>query len=602
MASPAALQQLNLVILGHVDHGKSTVIGRLLAETQSLPEGKLEQVQALCRRTARPFEYAFLLDALRDEQDQGITIDAARCFFKTARRRYLVFDAPGHVEFLRNMITGAAKAEAAFLVIDAQEGVKENSRRHGYIASMLGLTQISVLINKMDLVGYRREAFDEVREQYARFLAHLNVEPVSFLPLSAREGENMVAPPARMPWYDGPTVLGQLDDFTPAASAADGPLRLPVQDIYKFTEAGDDRRIFAGTVLTGRARVGDEVVFLPSGKRSRIATFERFAAPPQESVGAGEAVGLTLETQIYVKPGELLVRAAERPAAVGTRLRANLFWMGRAPMIRQKRYKLKLGTARVPVELAEVLHVLDRFDLTSEANKQQVDRHDVAECILETLRPLAFDAAAQVPETGRFVLVDGHDIAAAGVVLERLGEGPSALQEHVRAREFQWVASAIGADERAAQYGHGAQFVVFTGPDARRLDALAGALERRLFDHGCAAYCLRWGNVVAGLDRDLVSEGDARDEHLRRVGELARILTDAGQVFVTAVAGADDSDRALLAALNEPHEVLFVAVGEAERPAGGPALHLPADVAAEACVAGVWEALRAQRVLADYDI
>ncbi len=562
---------MSLVILGHVDHGKSTVIGRLLAETNALPQGKLEQVRALCRRTAKPFEYAFLLDALKDERDQGITIDAARCFFRTAARRYLVFDAPGHVEFLRNMITGAAKAEAAFLVIDAQEGVRENSRRHGYIASMLGLEQISVLINKMDLVGYRQDVFAAVRDQYAEFLRHLTVNPVSFIPVSASEGDNMVALSARMPWYQGATVLQQLDAFAPEHPAADGPFRLPVQDIYKFTEAGDQRRIFAGTVLTGRARVGDEVVFLPSAKRSRIASLEAFHAPERDGVHAGQAVGLTLAHELYIKPGEMMTRAAEPAPAVGMRFRANVFWMGRAPMIRDRRYKLKIGTARVPVQLVSVLHVLDRTDLTSAAARSQIDRHDLAECVLETLRPIAFDPVARVRETGRFVIVDGYDIAAAGVVLEKAADGVTALGEQVRKREFGWVPSAITPDERAQAYGHRARFVVLTGDDAEQLDLLAGALERRLFGQGHKAYCLRLANVVRGLDYDLITEGDAHDEHIRRLGELARILIDAGQIVVAAIAGADAGDHGLLATLSHPLEVLFVHVGSPS-PAAAPGL------------------------------
>jgi len=443
------MDQLNVVVVGHVDHGKSTLIGRLLADTQSLPQGKLEQVRAMCARNAKPFEYAFLLDALKDEQSQGITIDTARCFFKTAKRRYTVIDAPGHIEFLKNMITGAARADAAFIVIDAEEGIKENSRRHGYMVSMLGVGQVSVLVNKMDLVGYREEVFNAIKSEYADFLGKLNVHPVSFLPISAFKGENVAAPSDLMPWYRGETVIGQFDAFKKGGDGrASLPFRFPVQDIYKFTEEGDTRRIFAGTVETGQAGTDDEIVFLPSGKRSRLGTIEGFNLPGRTSVGPGEAVGFTLQNQVYVKPGELMVKAAETPPHISSRFRANLFWMGHAPMIKDKKYKLKLGAFRVPVQLVEILNVIDASDLTSVANKQQVDRHDVAECILETPRPIAFDLSGEIRFTGRFVIVDNYEIAGAGIVLEDIRSEDSALRRHVSDREFSWERGGISTVQR----------------------------------------------------------------------------------------------------------------------------------------------------------
>ncbi len=351
---PLTREQLSLVIVGHVDHGKSTIIGRLLADTGSLPQGKLEQVRATCCRNAKPFEYAFLLDALKDEQAQGITIDSARCFFKTARRDYLLTDAPGHVEFLKNMITGAARAEAALLVIDAHEGIQENSKRHGYLVSMLGIRQISVLVNKMDLVGFDAQVFESIRSSYTAFLRELRLEPVSFIPLSAAQGVNLITRSAETPWYTGPSLLEQIEAFKPRERPTALPFRLPVQDIYKFTEERDERRIAAGTIEAGQASVGDEVVFHPSGKRSRIRTIEVFNTPARTSVGAGEAPGFTLDSQVYIKRGELMARADEPPPQVSTRLLVNLFWMGRDPMIRGKTYKVKLGAARSPIKLVEV--------------------------------------------------------------------------------------------------------------------------------------------------------------------------------------------------------------------------------------------------------
>jgi bifunctional enzyme CysN/CysC len=260
----AGREQMHIVITGHVDHGKSTIIGRLLAETDSLPHGKLDQVRENCRRNAKPFEYAFLLDALKAEQAQGITIDAARVFFHTARRDYIIIDAPGHIEFLKNMVTGASRAQAAVLVIDAEEGIQENSRRHGYMISMLGLRQLVVAINKMDLVGYSRQRYDELVEQYRAFLAQIDLD-AEFIPVSGMSGDNLAKPSDNMKWFKGKTLLEALDGLSKEAAPVEKPLRMPVQDVYKFTEYGDKRRIIAGAVQTGKLSVGDEVL-LPVGQ------------------------------------------------------------------------------------------------------------------------------------------------------------------------------------------------------------------------------------------------------------------------------------------------------------------------------------------------
>jgi bifunctional enzyme CysN/CysC len=281
--------RLQIVIGGHVDHGKSTIIGRLLADTGSLPDGKLAQIREFCLRTARPFEYAFLIDALKDERAQGITIEAARVFFQTPVRDYLIIDAPGHIEFLKNMVTGASRADAALLVIDAHEGIQENSRRHGHLMAMMGLRHVAVLVNKMDLVGFGHARFTQIEAEFRAFLHQVGVRPSHVIPVAGRDGDNIAARSARLPWYRGPTVREALEAFPAAQPEIDGPFRMPIQDVYKFTNGGDDRRIIAGTVLTGRARLGDELVFYPSGKRSAIKTFEAFNRPPQVAAGAGES-------------------------------------------------------------------------------------------------------------------------------------------------------------------------------------------------------------------------------------------------------------------------------------------------------------------------
>ncbi|NTW83990.1 MAG: adenylyl-sulfate kinase [Chlorobiaceae bacterium] len=595
-------EQMNIVIVGHVDHGKSTVIGRLLADTGSLPSGKLEAVRETCRKSSKPFEYAFLLDALKDEQSQGITIDMARCFFKTPCRDYIIIDAPGHIEFLKNMITGASRAEAALLVIDAVEGIQENSKRHGHMVSMLGVRQVTVLVNKMDLAGYRQDVFQQLREEYSRFLSQIDVSPVSFIPVSAREGENIAVRSSKMEWYTESTVLEQLDRFSAVRQPEDKPFRFPVQDIYKFTKSNDDRRIIAGTVETGRISPGDEVLFLPSGKKSVIRSIETFNTLPKSLAGPGEATGFILSTQIYIKPGELMVRSDEPQPEVGNRFRANIFWLGRAPLVKGKEYKLKLGSARATARLAEVSNTLDASDLSFARNKQQLDCRDVGECVLETSRPLAFDQAFVNEATGRFVLIDNYEIAGGGIVLENLSNGETLLQRHIRERENHWEKGLISTELRETVNGHQAKFIVFTGRPGTGKRAVAKALEQSLFARGLNSYYLGMASIDKGLDADLGYHNDKAGERLRRLGELARIITDAGLIFITTIDDADDFDIDTLKLLNEPNEILVISTGEHGFSKFEPDFQLDPGADVHDAVREVARLLKKKEIIIEYEI
>ena len=594
--------QMNIVIVGHVDHGKSTVIGRLLADTGTLPKGKLESVKANCRKNSKPFEYAFLLDALKDEQSQGITIDMARCFFKTAARDYIIIDAPGHIEFLKNMITGASRAESALLVIDVDEGIKENSKRHGQMVSMLGVKQVTVLVNKMDLVDFSEEVFEKLKADYSEFLAQIKVKPVSFIPVSAREGDNIATLSERMPWYKGATVLQQLDGFTSDKQLQDKPFRFPVQDIYKFTRQNDDRRIVAGTVAAGSVSVGDEVLFLPSGKQSAIQSVETFNTALKQIATTGDAFGFTLTTQIYIRPGELMVKPSEPLPEVGTRFRVNIFWVGRAPMILEKEYKLKIGSARASVKLAEICNTLDASDLSYSNNKHQLDCRDVGECILETSRPIAFDPAAASETTGRFVIVDNYEIAGGGIVIENLSADETLLQRHIRERENNWEKGLIKTEERERANGHRAKFIVFTGVPGTGKRSIAKALEQGLFSNRLKAYYLGVANIDRGLDADLGFNADNAGERLRRIGELARIITDAGLIFITTIDDADDYDIETLKQLNEPSEILVINLGENSFSRYHPDLLIPSGGTVAEAVKKVADLLKTKEIIIEYQI
>lgn len=562
---------LSLVIGGHVDHGKSTIIGRLLADTGSLPEGRLEQVRALCERTGRPFEYAFLLDALKDEQAQGITIDAARVFFRTARRPYIIIDAPGHTEFLRNMVTGASRADAALLVIDAQEGVRENSRRHGYLMAMLGLRQVAVLVNKMDLVGHDSVTFDRIVTEYTAFLARLGVVPVGFVPVSGREGENITSSAAAMPWYRGPTVLETLDRFEGELPEIDKPLRLSVQDVYKFARH-DDRRLVVGSVATGRLRVGDQVVFYPSGKSSHVQAIEAFNRLPQVEVAAGEAAAFTLTEQVYVRRGELVAVSGEPRPAVATRIRASVFWLGRDALIRDRDYILKLGAARVPVRVESVHRVLDANSLEATESKQQVDRHEVAELTLRALRPIAFDLAVHAAATSRFVLLDGYEISGGGIVREALDDAMSEARERVLKRNVKWEPSTIPAEHRVQRYRQRPALLLCTGASPESRKHTGKMIEVGLFERGHWVYYLGMANVLYGVDADLDRNATTRQEHLRRLGEVANLMLDAGLLLVVTTADLSTEELALLQTTLGDNPILLLWVGTP--PADAETVHL----------------------------
>ncbi len=566
-ASPSAQRaQMQIVIVGHVDHGKSTIVGRLLADTGSLPNGKLDAVRADCARTSKPFEYAFLIDALKDEQAQGITIDSARVFFKTAERDYIIIDAPGHIEFLKNMVTGASRAEVAFLVIDANEGIQENSRRHGYLLSMLGVHRLSVVVNKMDLVDYDAKTYRRIVRRYRRFLRSISIDAdaVEFIPVSGINGDNIVARSDRMPWYHGKTVVEQLDWIPKQEAVASLPLRIPVQDVYKFTRFGDSRRIVAGTIATGSLAVGDEVVFYPSGKRSTVSSIESFATDPPARAEAPSAVGFTLTEQIYVTRGQVASRANERPPQIANRLRVNLFWLGREPMLPDRDYLFRTGTSRHSVRIHRVERVLNASNLRTSRRKREIERHEVAEVELVFDTDIAFDPVAELPYTSRFVIVDDYEIRGGGIIRGKADDADGWIRENVRLRNFAWDRSLISPVDRAERYNQIATFVVINGTDQERTRDVAHRLEQRLFQDGKLSYSLYVGNVERGVSADIQEVPVSRDEHVRRLGEVAHLFLDAGLILIVSGVSFRPADLDVLRVPVNPDAIVTVHVGTAD--------------------------------------
>jgi bifunctional enzyme CysN/CysC len=530
MGTAKSSENLNIVIVGHVDHGKSTLLGRLYADTGSLPDGKLEKVQAICRQQGKEFEYAFLFDAFLEEQEQGITIDTARTFFMWKGRHYIIIDAPGHKEFLKNMISGAARAEAALLLIDALEGVKEQSKKHGYLLSLLGVRQFAVVVNKMDLVGYRQDVFEGIEKEYREFLAQFGAVPERIIPVSAKMGDNIANRSGTMPWYQGPTVLDTLSLFKKETARSEQPLRFPVQDVYKF----DARRIIAGRITAGRLKIGDHLVFSPSNKRANIRSIEAFNVEPVlTGAEAGQSVGITLDEQIFVERGEVATHQEQLPL-VSTAFKANLFWLGKQPLEQGRRYLLRVATREVECEVAAIHRTIDTMDLNQQSGSNKVARNQVGELTLRTKAPVAFDLSASFEATGRFVLVDDYDIAGGGIVTEMIRDDQEFLREEARRRDFAWVKGEVGIEERAQQYGHRAAIVLITGGRHTGKSFLAKKLEARLVADGRHAYLLDGENLRRGLDADL-AEGERSQtmEMARRYGEVARLLADTGLIVIS---------------------------------------------------------------------
>lgn len=569
---------LRLVIVGHVDHGKSTLVGRLLSDTGTLPEGRLDFIRDICKQQGKDFEYAFLLDALEEEQEQGITIDTSQIFFSTAQRKYVIIDAPGHKEFLKNMVTGAADAEAALLMIDANEGVQEQSRRHGYILKLLGLTQVAVVINKMDLVGYDEKVYNAIRSEYTAFLDSLGIVAREFIPVSAKLGVNIASLKDEMSWYRGPTVLDMVDQFEKKPPPDHLPFRFPVQDVYKF----DERRIIAGRVESGKLKTGDRVIFSPSNKQAVVKSIEAWSVPEKPVVAtSSESIGFTLDEQIFVERGDVCTLMDQLPI-VSTTFDANVFWMGQRNLEKGRKFVIKLNTQEVECEVVEFKKAIDASTLETLTNQDYIAKNDVAELTLRTRKPVAFDLFGSIATTGRFVLVDEYDVCGGGIITTYTPATKSdKLRDEVRTRDFNWIKSEITPDERAYRNGHRAALILITGDPGTGKGPLARVLEHSLFQNNFQSYLLDRRNVNLGVGADLDDQKNSGEgESARRLGEVAKLFLDAGHVVISTSNAFHQEDQEDLRLLANPYQVVEIQVGN--QSSGEPDLVLSLDEAQNA--------------------
>jgi bifunctional enzyme CysN/CysC len=565
MSSTAALEAylaqqeqkhlLRFVAVGSVDDGKSTLIGRLLHDSHGIYDDQLAAVSRASKTrgsTGGALDLALLTDGLKAEREQGITIDVAYRYFSTERRKFIIADTPGHEQYTRNMATGASTASLAIILIDAQHGVLEQSRRHAAIASLLGIPNLCVCVNKMDLVDWRQDRFESIKRDFESFAARLHFRELRFVPISARDGDNVVHPSAHMPWYRDVTVLAYLESVPVADGTNLTDFRYPIQLVLR-----PDRqyRGFAGALASGVVHAGDDVTLVPSGRRSRIASIDTFDGPLEEAF-APMSVSLRLEDAIDVSRGDMLVHTGNMPT-VARRLEAHVVWMSDEPLELGRSYFVKHTTRMVRAGVDAVLGrlVLDRLE---EQPATTLELNDIGRVALSCNQPLYFDPYARNRALGAFVMVDAlsNSTVAAGMIIDDLPETARGLEKQ--------AASRVTASQRRARFGHGAALITFGGEPLPGQDVFAYRLEQRLFERGCAATVI-----------DVTTMFDAtRSPSL--LADIAVQCVAAGLLTILSTAAPRATDRAELRARLEPSQIVELAAQSAPE-ASDDATRVPLD-------------------------
>ena len=530
--------ELRFITCGSVDDGKSTLIGRLLYEANSLFQDQIATLERDSRRfgtTGGEIDFALLLDGLEAEREQGITIDVAYRFFSTGRRAFIVADTPGHKQYTRNMATGASNADFAVLLVDARRGLLEQTRRHAAIVSLLGIRHVALAINKIDLVAFSERVFEEIVSAFKAFAAPLEFASITPIPLSARFGDNVAAPSTRTPWYAGPTLLELLETIDVERDRSGQPFRLPVQWVNRPSQ---NFRGFAGTIASGGIRVGATVIAAASGQSSRVARIVTFDGDLERAV-AGQAVTLTLEDELDIARGDVLAAPKARPI-VSRKVAADIVWMDEEPGVERSAYLLKSGTASVPAVISRIESALAVETLESEA-ADSLPLNGIGRIHVETTSPIAVDSYDDNRTTGSFILIDRttHRTVAAGMIRESLG---ASQDIHAHAQD-------ITPERRAFIKTQTPLVVWLTGLSGSGKSTIANLVERRLVAQGFHTMLLDGDNLRQGLNSDLGFDALSRTENVRRVGEVARLLFDAGLIVVAALVSPFRADRARVAAL-----------------------------------------------------
>jgi bifunctional enzyme CysN/CysC len=523
---------LRFLTCGSVDDGKSTLIGRLLYDTKLLFEDHLAALEKDSKRfgtTGGDIDFALLVDGLEAEREQGITIDVAYRFFATDRRKFIVADTPGHEQYTRNMATGASNSELAVILVDARKGVLVQTRRHAYIASLLGIRHVVLAVNKIDLVGFSQATFDGIVRDFAAFAERLGFTSVVPVPISARFGDNVIARSANTPWYGGPPLLAHLETVDVESSLADKPFRFPVQWVNR---PNLDFRGFSGTIVGGRAKVGDAVTVAKSGHTTAVKRIVTMDGDLKEAT-AGAAVTLVLADEVDISRGDVLASPSARPD-VADQFAAHLLWMTEDELLPGRQYLMKLGTATVPVQVTALKHKVDVNTLDQHAAKT-LHLNEVGYGNFSTSQPVAFDPYHDNRDTGGFILIDRFTNATVGAGMIDFG-----LR---RATNVHWQALDVDKASRAGQKGQKPAVLWFTGLSGSGKSTIANLVEKALLAEGRHTYLLDGDNIRHGLNRDLGFTDADRVENIRRVGEAAKLFVDAGLIVLTAFISPFRSER-----------------------------------------------------------
>jgi bifunctional enzyme CysN/CysC len=552
---------LRFATAGSVDDGKSTLIGRLLYDSKQVLSDQLAHVEQASERMGHDFlDLSLLTDGLRAEREQGITIDVAYRYFATAQRRFIIADTPGHEQYTRNMVTGASTADLAIVLVDARNGVVSQSKRHAFISSMLGIPHVVVCVNKMDLVDFDEQVFEAIVEEFDSFAARLEMPDVTFIPISALRGDNVVERSESMPWYQGPPLLYHLEHVHIASDRNLIDVRFPVQYVIRPPASGvADYRAYAGQVAGGVLREGDDVVVLPGGHHTKITAIDTFDGPVAEAFPP-MSVALRLSDDIDVSRGSTIVRPHNQPT-VSPRFEVLLCWMSEQPLDSRRRYLVKHTTRTAMVGAIDVRYRIDVESLRRDEHVSTLEMNDLARVDLQLSTPLVFDSYRRNRVTGSLIVVDEatNETVAAGVILDTEVEEQHEIKSE-RSPNVRWQGTRMTRERRWRELGHGGATLWFTGLPGAGKSTVAAAVEERLIEAGHPAFLLDGDNLRHGLNGDLGFDEHARTENVRRTAHVARLLADSGTVALVSLVSPYAADRDAAAALHASDELAFIEI------------------------------------------
>lgn len=603
---------LRFLTCGSVDDGKSTLIGRLLFDSKLIYEDQLSALRRDSEKNgttgAGEIDYALLLDGLKAEREQGITIDVAYRYFSTPKRKFIIADTPGHEQYTRNMATGASTANLAIILIDTRYGVVTQTKRHAFIISLLGIKHLVVAINKMDLVDYSQEVFNNIRQSFAEFVEHLDIPDVQYIPISALKGENVVEKSTVMPWYQGDSLLEFLETVNVASDRNFTDFRFPVQYVSR---PHLDFRGFAGTVASGVVKVGDKIKVLPSLKLSKVKNIVTADGNLQEAFPP-QAVTIELEDEIDISSGDMLVHVNNQPK-VSQHFEAVVIWMTDSQLKPGSNYLIRHAGRNVKSRVDTIIYKIDVNTLQKDKT-ESLTLNEIGRVVVSTTKPLYFDAYSKNHETGSFVLIDPitNATAGAGMIIEGVSfdskqddgvkDTETRLKDHVERREFYWETGLVENKERILRNRHRGKTIVVTGSSNNAVQELATKLEQRLFRLNMNSYYLGISSINNGLDADIQNNVIERDERVRRLGELSRILTDAGLIFITALTDAGDYELNRLKVLNSPNELLIINVDESNFKTVAVDVNLASADNLESNLQSIIKLLSAKNIIPEYCI